>query len=319
MKRIHQILIAILAVQVVLAVIVLWPRSAATGESQPLFADLKTDDVVSLSITDAEGQSITVRKQAGEWVLPEADDFPADVQKITPVLEDIAALNTDRLVTRTAASHQQLQVATNDFQRRVEIAMADGTTHAFYLGSSPSYGATHFRRSDQNETYLTDALTVWDVYATPASWINTSYVSIAIEEITGLTLANKNGTFVFTKDDAGNWTMQGLAAGETADSTKITAVVRQAASVVISRPLGQDSQPSYGMDQPSAVATMQTAEKTVTLTVGSQDPDDKSWVVKSSESPYYVSVSSYSGEQLTAKTHADFLKVEPTPTPTPAS
>jgi len=318
MKRIHQILIVVLAVQVALAVIVFWPRSAATGESQPLFPDLKTEDVVSLSIADAEGTSIALSKQAGDWVLPDADDFPVDAQKITPVLEDIAALSTDRLVTRTSASHERLQVAANDFQRRIEIGMADGTAYAFYLGSSPSYGATHFRRSDQNETYLTADLSVWDVYVTPASWISTSYVSINTEEIAGMTLVNKNGAFVFSKDDAGNWTLQGLGADEEADSTKITTVVRQAASVVISRPLGKESQPAYGLDQPNAETTLQTGQKTVTLAVGAQDPADSTWVVKSSESPFYVRVSSYAGEQLVNKTRTDFLKTEPTPTPAPS-
>lgn len=313
MKRHHQILAGILAIQIILSVIVFWPRSAATGQSEPLFPDLKADDIVTLAITDAEGKSITLRKVTGNWVLPEADDYPAQADKITPLLEDIAGLTTVRLVTRTAASHKQLQVAPDDFQRRIEFETTDGEKQAFYLGSSPSYGATHFRRADRNETYLTNEITTWEASATAASWIDTVYLSVSQEDVTKMTLQNGNGTFVFTKDEEDKWSMAGLAEDETLDDVKVGAAVRQATSVTMVRPLGKQEQATYGMDAPQAVVTLETAEKTVTLRVGAQDPDDNSYVVISSESPYYVRVSEYGVKDLVEKARDDFLQPPPTP------
>ncbi|MBC8449292.1 MAG: DUF4340 domain-containing protein [Chloroflexi bacterium] len=315
MKRHHQILLGILAVQIILSVIVFWPRSAATGQSEPLFADLASDDIVGLTIADAEGKSIALRKVTGEWVLPEADDYPAQADKVTPLLEDIVGLTTARLVTRTAASHKQLQVAPDDFQRRIEFETADGAKQAFYLGSSPSYGATHFRRADRNETYLTNDITIWEANVAAASWIDTVYLSVPQEDVTKMTLENGNGTFVFTKDDAGQWSMAGLAEDEILDDVKVGAAVRQAAAVTMLRPLGKEAQAAYGMDAPQAEVTLETDEKTITLRVGAQDPTDKSYVVISSESPYYVRGSEYTGRQWVEKTGEDFLQVEPTPTP----
>jgi len=329
MKRHNQILASILVIQVLLSVVVFWPRSAATGQSESVFADLEAENIVALTIADADGKSIALRKVTGNgstelaevWVLPDADDYPAQADKITPLLEDIVGLTTGRLVTRTDASHKQLQVAPNDFQRRIEFETNDGKKRAaFYLGSSPSYGATHFRVADQNETYLTNDMTVWETNATASSWIDTSYLSVPPDEVTKLTLQNANGTFTLMKeddeeDDQGVWIMAGLAEDETLDEAKVNGIVRQATSVTMVRPLGQEEQAAYGMDAPKAVVTLETAERIITLRVGTQDPSDSTYVVFSSASPYYVRVSEYSVKDLAETTGDDFLQLPPTPMP----
>ncbi len=314
MKRHNQILAGVLAVQIILSVVVFWPRSSSAVEREPLFPDLQADDVVALTITDADGNSISLRKVTGDWTLPDADDYPAQADKIGPLLDKIAGLTTGRLVTRTDASHKQLQVAQDDFVRRVEFETTDGTRHILYLGSSPSYGATHFRVDGQSETYLTDAITSWDVNASASSWVDTAYLSVPQADVTRMTLENGNGAFTFVRDDEGNWTMEGLAAEETVAEDQVAAVVRQAASVNMTQPLGKEERVAYGMGEPSAVVTLETANRTVTLRVGAKDSDDNSYVVISSESPYYVRVAEFSVKSLVENTRDDFIQTPPTPT-----
>ncbi len=263
---------------------------------------------------DADGNSIILRQVTGNWILPDADDYPAQADKITPLLDKIVGLTTGRLVTRTDASHKRLQVAPDDFVRRIDFETADGTKRTLYLGSSPKYGATHFRVDGQSETYLTSELSTWETKADAASWVDTAYLSVPQDDVTKMTLENTNGTFTFTKDDE-VWTMAGLAADETLDENKVTALVQQAASVNMVRPLGKEEQAAYGMDEPNAVVTLETEDKTITLRVGAKDPDANSYVVISSESPYYVRVSEYSLNNLVENTRDDFLQAPPTPTP----
>lgn len=314
MKWYNRILAGILVFQIILSVVVFWPRSAVTGASEPLFPDLKAGDIVALAITETDGNSIRLKKVSEDWVLPDADDYPAQADKITPLLDKIVGLTTGRLVTRTDASHKRLQVAPDDFVRRIDFEAADGTRHTLYLGSSPRYGATHFRVEGQSETYLTGELSTWEAKAEAASWVDTAYLSVPRDDITKVTLENTNGTFIFTKDDEGKWTMDGLAADETLNENKVTALIQQAASVNMVRPLGKEEQAAYGMDEPNAMATLETSDKTITLRVGAKDPDKNSYVVISSESPYYVQVSGYSLTNL-ENTRDDFLQPPPTPTP----
>ena len=59
--------------------------------------------------------------------------------------------------------------------------------------------------------------------------------------------------------------------------------------------------------------------KTVTLTIGAQDPDDKTYVLKSSESAFYVRVSEYTVINMVEQGRDHYLQLPPTPAPEPAS
>jgi len=276
MKRHNQILAAVLVVQIVLSVVVFWPKSEASAESEPLFPGLEAGDIVALTITDADDNRVTLRQAAGDWVLPDADDYPAQADKITPLREKIVGLTTGRLVTRTDASHKRLQVHPGDFVRRIDFETADGTEQTVYLGSSPRYGTIHFRVDGQSEVYLTSDITTYEANATAGSWVDTTYLNVIQDDVTGMTLENGHGTFTFTREGAeeaasSTWTMEGLAADETLDEARVSTLLRQATLVNIISPLGKADQPTYGMDEPSAVVTLRTGDKTVTLRVGAKE------------------------------------------------
>lgn len=315
MKREHQILAGILAFQVILSIVVFWPRSAATGETKPVFPEVEAKDVIALTITDAEGDSIALQRVGDGWVLPEADDYPAQADKVTPLVDKIVGLSTARLVTRTSSSHKRLQVSADDFNHRIEFETADGAKRTLYLGSSPQYGTTHFRVEGQNETYLTSEISGYETNAQAGSWIDTVYVRVSEEAITRVTLRNANGSFTFDRDDEGNWTMAGLAPSETLNETEVANTIGKAAALNILRPLGKEELSEYGMDEPNAEVTLVTAETTITVRIGAQDPEDNSYVIISSESEYYVRVSDFSVTELVESTREDFLEQPPTPTP----
>ena len=314
MKRHNQILIAVLIVQVVLSVVVFWPESAATGESGLVFPGLETEAVVGLTVEDDEDNVVTLRRTTEGWVVPDVDDYPAERAKIDEMLDKIVALDTGRLVTRTDASHKRLRLASDDFLRRVTLETADGATHVLYVGSGPTYSAAHFRLDGQDEVYLANDLSAWGIGATVTSWIDTTYFSIDEVELARVTLENDNGTFVFSKDVGGEWTLAGLEAGEELNTGAVSTIINRLTSVVLLRPLGLTEDPSYGLDDPSAVVTMEAGGRTITLLVGAQHPDDNSYAVKVSESPYYVRVAGHGIQALVENTRDDFLQ-QPTPTP----
>jgi hypothetical protein len=315
MNRTQQVLAGILALQIVFIAVAFWPRTTAAVAGAPVFSNLEVDDIVALTVTDAEGNVVVLRKQDEGWVLPEADSFPADADKVVPVLEKIAGLTTSRLVTQTSSSHKRLQVAADDYVRRIDFETTNGDQHTLFLGSTPQYGAMHFRVDGQDETYLTSDFSTYDTRAESAAWIDTSYVKVDEASVKKVTLQNANGSFTFTRDEGEDWTMAGLHSGETLSQTQVDSLVRRAASVTMDSPLGKEQKPEYGMEQPGAVVRLETADSTVTLRVGAQDPEDQSYVVISSESPYYVRVASYAVQDLVEKTRDGFLELPPTPTP----
>ena len=320
MNRLNRILVGILALQLVLAVVVFWPRSAGSGAgTESLFPGVEADQIQEITLTDAQGATIALAKRDGSWVLPEADDYPADPERVEPLVDGLAALNTDRLVTQTSASHERLQVAEGDFQRRIDFQTADGTTHRVYLGSAPSFGVAHVRADGQDEVYLISDLSAQDAGVEASSWVDTSYFSVPQEEVVAVTVENGQGTLEFDKEGE-SWTLASLAADNTLNEGMARSFVNRAISISLLRPLGREDLEAYGMQEPNAVVTIVAqpeggAEKTYTLWVGAQDPEDSGYVVKSSESPYYVHVREFSVQDIVEKGYEDFVEVPPTLTP----
>ena len=317
MNRTQRILAILLVLQIVASAVALWPRVPRTGAAGALFPDLKTADVASMSVSDSDGNAVRLRQVAGSWVLPDAGDYPAKADTITSVLDKVVALNSRRLVTRTSSSHKRLQVGADSFVRRVDLETAAGTRYTFYLGSSPSYGTTHVRVEGADETYLASDLTPYEFGTTPASWVDTAYFSVAQDQLSAVTVRNARGTLTFNRDAEGKWTLAELPAGQELNTEAVNTTVSRATSVTLTRPLGKDKLPAYGLDTPGAVVTLsKTDGQKITLLVGAQDSTDGSYVVQVSTSPYYVRASEYYVKPLVENALSDYVVVPATPTPT---
>jgi hypothetical protein len=319
MNRGNQVLVGVLVLQIIVAVVVFWPRQSSVEAGEPLLVGVEADQVSRVTIRDAAGEQVQLTKTDEGWVLAGAGDYPVTEGTVPEFLDKIVGLKGGRLVAETADSHQRLQVADQDYAHQVELKLEDGSLRTLYLGTSPSFGSIHVRVAGQDPVYLAADLSSTDVNARVSSWIDTSYFSVPQDEIVALTLENENGTFEFQKVDE-DWTMVGLAEDETLNTGSVTSLVSRATSVRMLRPLGTESMLSYGMDAPQAVLVLQArspegTSTTYMLHVGSKSDEDNSYVVKSSDSPYYIRVSEFTAKDWVEKDRQGFLEVPPTPTP----
>jgi hypothetical protein len=314
-KRHNQVLAGVLVVQIILVAVVFWPRPAATGGGA-LLADFQAADAVGLTIRDNQGNTVTMRKMNGTWVAPDVGDYPAQADTIDALLAKLAGLSANRLATRTAASHKQLQVGTDTFLRQVDLEMADGSTIRLFFGSSVGYSTTYARLDGHDETYLVD-LTTSDLPAQLSGWVNLVYLQVDPDTVTAVKVRNAGGTLAFSRPLTGTWALADLPAGATLDPSRVSSLLQQVTTVRMARPLGKEDKPEYGMASPLAVVTLQTAEKEIVLTIGAQDPAASSYVVRSSESPYYVQLSSGTLRDVVERGVDGYLVPPPTVAPPP--
>lgn len=316
--RLILILTGLLVVQTLVFAIVYWPRpTQATGGA--LLPALTANDISELTITDSEGAAVTLAKQGDAWVLPNAGAFPARTESITALIDKLVALKTNRLIAETAASHARLQVADDNFVRRLDFRTGSGDAYTLYLGSQPSAGATHIRLNGQDQVYQTSDLAAFDANATPASYIDTSLVSIPADDVTAVQLTNAGGDLQFSKGDDGQWALAGLAPDQTLDTGLVQTLLNQATSLTMVEPLGKEPNPAWGLDSPQAIVALSTKpaegeSKTYELRIGAKDEVNNRYYVKFSESPYYVTVAAFSLDDFVTRSLAGFVA-----TPTPAS
>jgi len=323
MTRWQKILTGLLVAQLALAVLVFWPRDSVQAAGQPLLAGLQPELVTAVTLADDQGNTVALARQDADWVLSSGGNYPANAESVNSLLQKLTAVETDRLITRTAGSLNRLQIADDNYVRRLDISTDDGQTTTVYLGSSPNFQATHIRIAGDNAVYLANDLTARDASAAPSDWIDTSYVKLAPEDITAVTVQNQNGAFAFTKSVTGEWTYAGLEEGETYNPARFNTILSRLSNLTLVAPLGTAEEAAYQMDAPQATVTIAadngSSAQTYTLHIGAQDVDSGNYTAKWSGADYYVTISSFSAQDMVTLTREDLLAAPATadPTPTP--
>jgi len=326
LERRNQILSVILVLQLALAAFVLWPRTGSNAAAGALITGVSADSVTAVTIQDDTGKTVYLAKSEGAWVLPNNGNYPVNGVQVTDLISKVVSINTGRLVANTATSHNQLQVAADEFVRRVDLRTSDGVTHTLLVGSSPNVRATNVRTVDSDAVYLSDDVSGSDIRMDLANWIDATYLTVNTPDVTAVSIANANGKFDFTKTVSNTWTLADLAAGEQFNEATLTSYLTSLGSLSMSEPLGIEAKPEYGLDAPSATITVTvqpsgTMPVTTTLVVGVKDEAGSSYVAKSSASDYYVRIAGFTLDSFVTDDRAKFLIAPPTPDPalTPAA
>lgn len=262
-SRTNQVLSLTLIVQIVIGILLFMPDDSDSGRAAgPLLAEFEPDHVVNLTIQDRDDNTIVLHKTGeDEWVLPDKGDYPAQRTRIQQLLNGLQSINRNRLIARNASSHDRLGVSGDEYERLLEVALADGGTRTIYLGTSAGASAAHVRLGDEDTVYLTSELAAWEVPARLASWIDTTYFSVPRDAITTLQIENANGVYQLQKT-GDSWSLVGLADDETFDPESVTSLLGSVSTIRMTEPIGKEADPAWNMDEPVVTITL-TIEETV--------------------------------------------------------
>ena len=298
--RRNLVLLALAAVQVVLVVVVFLPRGGTVaGDVTSLLGLGSAREIAGLQISDGAGGDITLTRAGEGWVLANVDGYPANQSTVDALLETLAAANTRRLIATTVDSHRRLRVHQDDFERRV-IVTSGGEEIALLVGTASGSQAAHVRRTDQNVVYVVDGLVSWQLSTDALTWVDPVYSRVPETDLRSVTITNAHGAVELTRGEDGVWQMAGANPGAV-DADVVTGLISAVATVRMSRPLGAGTDAEYATTSAVAEVTLNTggAQPTVTtLSVIARPADDTRYVLKSSASPFYVEVSSFTVERV---------------------
>ena len=174
LTRFHKVLIAALAVQLILAVIVLTrgDDSAALKE-HPLIAGFDAAKVTRLQVFAGDSNKadagkpdaakpIDLVKRDTSWVLASGFDYPVEQKKVDDVLSPIAKLAAAAPIATQAGRHKQLKVADTDFERKLVIT-AGGKDVTLFIGGPAGARRTAVRLGGDDRVYAVSGLTAFAV------------------------------------------------------------------------------------------------------------------------------------------------------------
>ena len=258
-SRSNILLILLLAVQLVLLVLsVATSPGAEARPVEPVLAGVSAAAIDRLSFTDDLGNGLTVARHEAGWVLPEADDFPVNGEKVDEILEKILRLDTRRLVATKAENYARLEVREDDFRRKVTLSSGDASA-ALYLGGGGGADTVYARRAGDDHVYLGVGLNAWELSTQVSTWLDSTYVNLAQDDVLAIKVHNPQGSFTFVR--AGDsMTYADLGAGEAFEDTKMPVILRNASTIRMLEPLGLAPLDEYQLAQPRVTVEVRYRE-----------------------------------------------------------
>jgi hypothetical protein len=240
--RFHKIMLALLAVQVALAVVMRTrDDDAAPLKEHTLLAGFDAAKVTRIQIADKDGKPVDLAKHGDHWVIASGFDYPVPDTKVSELLAPIAKLAAAAPITNSPTRHKQLGVADADFKKKITVT-ANGKDTTFYLGTPVGMRRSAFRFANDPKVYAVTS--VW-TSADPHDWMPAKYVDIPRDDIAKITI-DKAGQ-VLTIDPA----------DKTLDENKVSTIVGDVAEIEALAP----GDPKRDVSHPVATITIERKAK----------------------------------------------------------
>ncbi|MEO7732620.1 MAG: DUF4340 domain-containing protein, partial [Kofleriaceae bacterium] len=277
LTRFHKILIALLAIQLVLVVIVLTrSNDNVVLKEHPVVAGFDAAKVTRLQVFAAQGagKPIDLVKRDAGWVVASSFDYPVDAARITDALGPIGKASAAAPIATQTARHKQLHVADGDFERKL-VMTVNGKDVTLYLGTPAGARRTAVRISGSDDVFGVTGLAPGAFSSEPSAWVDPTYLKVALDEVAKIAIQREAAAaVVLTAPPApsaaagsgsaapavpGHWTATvagapiALAAGESIDDAAIQRIVSDAATIMLSAP----ADPRRDAAKPTATITIE--------------------------------------------------------------
>jgi hypothetical protein len=215
-----------------------------------------------LEIRGGDGQTLTLVRRDEAWGLEEAGGYPVAAGKVDTLIADLQALMVRRPVVTSGRYHASLGVEENGAEARIRIweASTDEARVDLFVGNSPAYRTSHVRLGSETPVYEVKGLAAYDVRPQGSAWVERTLIDATPGRVTGLTLANAEGTFSLEKD-GDSWKVVSPAGetGRTLDQDKVDSLLRAAVPLNLADPVGPVDEAVHGFTTPAATVTLHVA------------------------------------------------------------
>jgi hypothetical protein len=265
----NKILAGLLAVQLVLAIVMLTrDRGGGLAAPAPLTAGLDAKAVTRVQIfakrdktaTGDDKPALDLAKKGDAWVMASGFDYPVDATKIDTLVGNLARLQSRGPITTSAARHGQLGVADGGYERKLIITTAKGD-QVFLVGGPAGAQRTAVRVGTGAAVHAVPSkdLSAWSIDTQAKGWVTGSYLEVPKDEVVAVTVKTAKGTVELDRS-TGSWlvTENGapyqLGAGESINTLAIDTAVAKATRLELAAP----GDPARDAASPTATITIRS-------------------------------------------------------------
>ena len=236
----HRVLTGLLVLQCALAAYTWYPRD--TGVHREPVVPWEAASVQKIQLesvtTRNRGADLELARDGSGWKLLSEHGFPARTAPAQELLDRIMGLERARPITTDPSLHDKLNVADDNFTRRVTLHRDDGETLELFAGTA-SRERMNLRYAGDDAVYEIVGLGAWRMSDNPHSYLQVDPFE-APDTLAQLTLTNEHGEIAMQRDDQGTWT---LVTGEPLKSAEVERLAHTLTHIDVSDPVDPSDDP----------------------------------------------------------------------------
>jgi hypothetical protein len=288
LTRFHKVMIALLAVQIVLAIVMLMRGDDSVAKkAEPLLPGFDAAKVTKIAVyakPDADGKpadgkpndaksadkpSVELVKKNGAWVISSAFDYPAEDSKVADVLSPIAKMAAASPIATQADRFKQLRVDDAAFERKLVLTI-DGKDTTLYFGGAAGTRRTAVRLGGDARVFAVAGPSAYSIGDRPRDWVDAKYVEVARDEVAKVSVQRGDTTIALARDgDHFTALIDGAPLAVAKDQTIDTAAIDSAVGDVTNVDLAAPGDPKRDASKPTATITIERKAPTPIANDGS--------------------------------------------------
>ncbi len=243
----------------------------------------------------ADSARVELVKRNGAWVVHSVYDMPVAAHKADDLIKQIAALRRGLPIADTAGAPKRFKVGDENFERRVTLSRNGKTLATIYLGETAGPHKTDARTAGEHAVYTVD-LPIYTLPTDASGWFDDELLQVPPDVLAEIDLEGAgHPPQVLTRQFGANkapgpWALQGLAKGKQLDQLLVSSLTRAIAELRVDDVLGDQPSPDWRTNAPAVTVTLKTSTGKSTIWTLSKPKSGGFSVLKSSEHPWYFSL-----------------------------
>ena len=175
--------------------------------AMPLFPNFDKAQVTGVEII-AAGESTTLAKQDGKWVVTSLDSYPADAEGVEELLTKVSEFKNTHHVSSNSDKQMEFEVESTT---GVEVKLMDANdtllAHLFVGKTTPGFLSSYVRVADTNDVYVAQGYlkSVFDKGA--RTWKDRTIFDFSEDIVTQVNITSPEETVELRLDAEGTWQM----------------------------------------------------------------------------------------------------------------
>ena len=243
----------------------------------PLFPNFDKEQVAKIEIV-ATGETTTLSKQDGNWIVASMNNYPADSEGITELLSKVAEFKNTQRVSNNPEKQAEFEVNSTGVEAKLMDASDKLLAHLFVGKTTPGFLSSYVRAADSNDVYVAQGYLQSVFDKGERTWKDRTIFDFNKGIVTQLNISSSEETVELHLDADGTWQMlkpTASAVKQTEVDSLLTTLSGLDTDDFAEMP---DDLGEYGLDMPeSTISAVRNDGITATLHIGNEE-DGKLYV-----------------------------------------